>query len=323
MIRDDPAPVVLSGGEGTILAQNAAARARIGEPTRCGHVAHAFAGFFPTPPPSSRARPPPCGTRDSAVETVLTPRGPVRIVVTRTEAGILWRLDDIREPHASGEGIGLPMMTVSRSDTILSANAAMRELLGRPLGALAEVFPDQPLVPGRRTRMVCGDAAVEVVPIVLSADDGRREIYAVPGLAEPPAASVAARAFEMLPVASLHIGADGQVLASNRQAQTLLAIGPEEAGTCRLAGGRARPARAGLGRRHRGGADADTGRGGPRQTPQRRVFPADRAQPDHRCRGAVASGRSARRDRTQEPRTAIRAKPEDAGRGRTRRRRGA
>jgi hypothetical protein len=280
-------------------------------------------GFFPTHPPSSRARPPPLRTRDSAVETVLTPRGPVRIVVTRTDAGILWRLDDIREPHASGEGIGLPMMTVSRSDTILSANAAMRELLGRPLGALAEVFPDQPLVPGRRTRMVCGDTAVEVVPIVLSADDGRREIYAVPGLAEPPAASVAARAFEMLPVASLHIGADGQVLASNRQAQTLLAIGPEEAGNLsprwwkgsagQCGTGSPTPWRSGCRHAPKWSAPA----------PQRRVFPADRAQPDHRCRGPVASGRSARRDRTQEPRTAIRAKPEDAGGGRTRRRRGA
>jgi two-component system cell cycle sensor histidine kinase/response regulator CckA len=229
MIRDDPAPVVLSGGDGTILAHNAAARTRIGETTR-GHVAHAFARLLPNAASVVARQTAALRTRDSAVETVLTPRGPVRIVVTRTDAGILWRLDDIREPHASGEGIGLPMMTVSRSDTILSANAAMRELLGRPLGALAEVFPDQPLVPGRRTRMVCADAAVEVVPIVLSADDGRREIYAVPGLAEPPAASVAARAFEMLPVASLHIGADGQVLASNRQAQTLLAIGPEEAG---------------------------------------------------------------------------------------------
>jgi two-component system cell cycle sensor histidine kinase/response regulator CckA len=243
MIRDDPAPVVLSGGDGTILAHNAAARTRIGETTR-GHVAHAFARLLPNAASVVARQTAALRTRDSAVETVLTPRGPVRIVVTRTDAGILWRLDDIREPHASGEGIGLPMMTVSRSDTILSANAAMRELLGRPLGALAEVFPDQPLVPGRRTRMVCADAAVEVVPIVLSADDGRREIYAVPGLAEPPAASVAARAFEMLPVASLHIGADGQVLASNRQAQTLLAIGPEEAGNvASLVEGLGRPVR--------------------------------------------------------------------------------
>ena len=243
MIRDDPALVVLSGDDGTILAQNAAAWARIGE-TAPGHVARAFARLLPNAAAVVARQSAALRTRDSAEETVLTPRGPVRIFVTRTDAGILWRLDDIREAHPSGEGIGLPMMTVSRTDTILSANAAMRELLGRPLGALAEVFPDQPLVPGRRTRMVCAGAAVEVVPIVLSADDGRREIYAVPGLAEPPAASVAARAFEMLPVASLHIGADGQVLASNRQAQTLLGIGTEEAGNvASLVEGLGRPVR--------------------------------------------------------------------------------
>jgi two-component system cell cycle sensor histidine kinase/response regulator CckA len=120
------------------------------------------------------------------------------------------------------------------------------------------------------------------------ADGGRREIYAVPGLAEPPAASVAARAFEMLPVASLHIGADGQVLASNRQAQTLLGIGPEEAGNLSsLVEGLGRPVRDWV-------ADTVAERIPTRsevvraQAPQRRVFPADRAQPDHRCRGPVA-----------------------------------
>jgi hypothetical protein len=50
---------VLSDPDGAILAQNAAAEARIGDDPPA-HVAHAFAGFFPTHPPSSRARPPPC-----------------------------------------------------------------------------------------------------------------------------------------------------------------------------------------------------------------------------------------------------------------------
>jgi two-component system cell cycle sensor histidine kinase/response regulator CckA len=242
-IRDDPAPSVLSDPEGAILAQNAAAEARIGD-TVPGQVAHAFARLLPNASSVVARQTAALRDRDSAQETVLTPRGPVRIVVTRTEAGILWRLDDIRESHTSGEGIGLPMMTVSPADRILSANSAMRELLGTPLGALAEVFPDQPLVPGRRARMICGDTAVEVVPIILSADGGRREIYAVPGLVEPPAASVAARAFEMMPVASLHVGPDGELLASNRQAQALLGIGPEEAGNlASLVEGLGRPVR--------------------------------------------------------------------------------
>jgi len=160
----------------------------------------------------------------------MTPRGPVRLVAHALDGGVLWRLDEADEALNSGQRIGLPMMVVSHADTVLSMNDAMRRLLGRSVDALAEAFPERPLVPGRRTRMMAADGAIEVVPVILSSQDGRREVYAVPGLAEPPAASVAARAFESLPVALLHLGSEGEVLASNRQAQVLLGISPDERG---------------------------------------------------------------------------------------------
>jgi len=228
-IRDDPAPIVLTDAEGLILSLNTSAEARTGEQAGA-HVSYAYSSLLPNASSVVARQTAALRDRDSAHETVLTPRGPVRVVVSRAEGGILWRLDETREPHEAGEGIGLPMMVVSHADTILSTNAAMRELLDVPARDLAVVFPEQPLVPGRRTRMHAGGKTIEVVPIILTARDGRREIYAVPGLAEPPAASVAARAFESLPVASLHIAADGQVLASNRQAQVLLGVGPQEGG---------------------------------------------------------------------------------------------
>jgi two-component system cell cycle sensor histidine kinase/response regulator CckA len=228
-IRDDPAPIVLTDADGLILSLNTVAEARTGGQAGA-HVSHAFSSLLPNASSVVARQAAALRARDSAHETVLTPRGPVRLVVGRVEGGILWRLDETREPHEAGEGIGLPMMVVSHADTILSTNDAMRELLGAPARDLTEVFPEQPLVPGRRTRMHAGGKTIEVVPVILTARDGRREIYAVPGLAEPPAASVAARAFESLPVASLHIAADGQVLASNRQAQVLLGIGPQEGG---------------------------------------------------------------------------------------------
>ena len=228
-IRDDPAPIVLTDAEGLILSLNTSAEARTGEQAGA-HVSYAYSLLLPNASSVVARQTAALRDRDSAHETVLTPRGPVRVVVSRAEGGILWRLDETREPHEAGEGIGLPMMVVSHADTILSTNAAMRELLDVPARDLAVVFPEQPLVPGRRTRMHAGGKTIEVVPIILTARDGRREIYAVPGLAEPPAASVAARAFESLPVASLHIAADGQVLASNRQAQVLLGVGPQEGG---------------------------------------------------------------------------------------------
>ncbi len=87
------------------------------------------------------------------------------------------------------------------------------------------------MVAGRRTRLRASTGPIEVVPVVVAARDGRREVYAVPGLSEPPAASVAARAFEALPVALLHIGSDGRLLASNRHAQQLLGMSPDASGT--------------------------------------------------------------------------------------------
>jgi two-component system cell cycle sensor histidine kinase/response regulator CckA len=226
-MTDDPAPTVLSDPDGRILARNPAAEQRMGEAAHT-HVTQAFSAILPNASAVIARMKQALQAQERSHETVLTPRGPVRLFVHRTACGVLWRFDDIRDVNQTGEGIGLPMMIVSHSDAILSSNSVMREVLGGPAGQLSEVFPDLPLVPGRRTRMRSGEDMIEVVPIVLAAPDGRREIYAVPGMAEPPAASVAARAFESLPVASLHIAPDGTVLDYNRQAQTLLGIGPHE-----------------------------------------------------------------------------------------------
>ncbi len=70
--------------------------------------------------------------RQSAHETVITPRGTVRLTAHELGAGVFWRIDDQGAAvHHAGDGIGLPMMVVSQSDTILSMNAAMRDVLGR------------------------------------------------------------------------------------------------------------------------------------------------------------------------------------------------
>jgi two-component system cell cycle sensor histidine kinase/response regulator CckA len=266
--------------------------------------------MWPTPSPASSQRASVVArqtaalrTRDSAVETVLTPRGPVRIV--RHPHGCRHPVAPRRYPRAapSGEGIGLPMMTVSRSDTILSANAAMRELLGGQLGALAEVFPDQPLVPGRRTRMVWAMRLVEVVPIVLAADDGRREIYAVPGLAEPPAASVAARAFE--------IAAGGVAAYRRRRAGAGLQPAGADASGDRPGGG-GQPVASlveGLGRPVRDWVADTVAERMPTRAPR---WSARKRRSDEcflqialsritDAAGPSLSGGSARRDRTQEP----------------------
>ncbi len=230
LIEHDPSPCFCTDVDGAIVMQNAAAERRFGLRTGLT-MARAVAGILPNAAAVVFRQETAMGRRPSAHEVVVTPRGTVRLAAHRMNGGVLWRLDDMADAQARhGEAIGLPMMVVSHNDTVLSMNAAMREVLGRRATTLEDVFPDQPVVGGRRSSLSGSDGKIEVIPIIVPAKDGRREVYAVPGLAEPPAASVAARAFESLPVALLHIGADGQITASNQHAQTLLGIEPGTTG---------------------------------------------------------------------------------------------
>ncbi|MDG4648752.1 PAS domain-containing protein [Roseibacterium sp. SDUM158017] len=243
LVRHDPSPSFITDATGAVVAQNASAQRRFGD--RTGQpMARAVGAILPNASAVVFRQETAVARRDAAHETIVTPRGAVRLLAHRLGGGIFWRLEDTTDAMRTGYGIGLPMMVVSHTDTVLSLNDAMHEVLGRRADSLSDVFPDMPLVAGRRTRMLGAEGPIEVVPIVVAARDGRREIYAVPGLAEPPAASVAARAFEALPVALLHVGGDGQVLASNRQAQALLGIGPAERGSLsKLVDGLGRPVR--------------------------------------------------------------------------------
>jgi len=231
LMQNDPAPCFCTDAGGAIVARNAAAARRF-DANGAHSVARAISGLLPNASAVVFRQEAALDRRPAAHETVLTPRGAVRLSAHRLSHGIFWRVED--QPGLSqhtGDGISLPMMVVSQSDTILSMNAAMREVLGRRATALGEVFDELPVVAGRRSRLTSAAGPIEVIPVVVPARDGRREVYAVPGLAEPPAASVAARAFESLPVALLHIGSDGRLLASNRPAQQLLDISRDATGT--------------------------------------------------------------------------------------------
>jgi len=230
LMQADPSPCFCTDAAGAIVASNEAATRRFG--VRDGQpMARALAPLLPNAAAVVFRHEIVLDTGTAAHETALTPRGAVRLTAYRLGQGAFWRVDDLPSgaQHA-GDTIGLPMMVVSASDTILSMNPAMRDVLGRRASTLDEVFSEMPVVSGRRSQMLAPDGPIDVIPVVVSAADGRCEIYTVPGLAEPPAASVAARAFEALPVALLHLDGAGRVLASNRHAQTLLNIGPGETG---------------------------------------------------------------------------------------------
>ena len=231
LMEHDPHPCFATDAAGRVLAANAAARRRFDRPQGRA-LAQVLGPVLPQAAAILQRQEDALQKRAAAHETVQGPRGPLRIAAHRVSGGAFWRIDD--DPAGAvqgGDHVSLPMMVVSQSDTILSMNAAMRDVLGRRATGLDEVFAQVPVVAGRRTTLNTARGPIEVIPVVLTAQDGRREVYAVPGLAEPPAASVAARAFEALPVALLHIGNDGRLLASNRHAQALLGIDGTAAGT--------------------------------------------------------------------------------------------
>ncbi len=219
---NDPAPVFCTDSTGAILFQNFASeerfKDRIGEPmSRAlgGLIANSSAVIFRQETTLSR--------EEHAHETVVTKRGAVRLTSFRIGRGTMWRVEETVEAAGrSADWIGLPMMVVSRNDTILSMNEAMRSSLGKRMRALGDVFETLPVQTGHKTRLKGVDGFFDAVPIELQSGDGRREIYALPVEMLPLEDSVAARAFEALPVALVHIAGDGKILAANPQAQTLL-----------------------------------------------------------------------------------------------------
>jgi len=223
---DDPSPVFCTDAHGAIVFQNPAAterfKDRLGQPMSraiAGLIANASAVIFRQETALMRDR--------QARETVVTKRGTLRITAFRVGHGTMWRIEETVETTGrSADWIGLPMMVVSRNDTILSMNEAMRRILGKRMRALGDVFDALPVQTGQKTRLKGADDFFDAITIELQAGDGRREIYALPVELLPLEDSVAARAFEALPVALVHIAADGRLLAANPQAQSLLNLKP-------------------------------------------------------------------------------------------------
>ncbi|NPD21086.1 hybrid sensor histidine kinase/response regulator [Alterinioella nitratireducens] len=223
---DDPVPVFCTDAAGAIIFQNRAAEDRFKDRldqsmsrALAGIIANSSAVIFRQEAALARDR--------QARETVVTKRGSVRLTAFRVGPGTMWRVDETVETTGrSADWIGLPMMVVSRNDTILSMNEAMRRTLGKRMRALGDVFETLPVQTGQKTRLKGADGFFDAVTIELQAGDGRREIYALPVTLLPLEDSVAARAFEALPVALVHIAGDGRLLAANPQAQTLLNLDP-------------------------------------------------------------------------------------------------
>ncbi len=220
LIDKDPAPSLLSDREGLVLVSNRAATERL--TTSSETVAGQLANVITTPANVISRMQNKADGFGSAREDIVTRRGHIRLVVHRVgDANFLWRLEDIADRPASArgaDGINLPMLTASKSGTILFMNEASRKLLGGRVKALDRVFRDLPLVSGDVHEIDTENGPLKARVAVISGATDRREVYLLPGDHAGSATAMAdpASMFEGVPVPLLRIDETGAVTACNR-----------------------------------------------------------------------------------------------------------
>jgi two-component system, cell cycle sensor histidine kinase and response regulator CckA len=235
LLGQDPAPSFRTGMGSTILWQNDAARDRYGGAAGQG-LAQVMGAVLPNAGALVARQLAEVAARGVAQESVPTPRGALRVTTFRTGSDLIWRIEDWgAQTHVPGAGIALPMAVLDAQDRIVSMNAALRSRIGggaESLGdLLVETEPEAAAGAERRARLVTAEGQVTVRALIVPGRGGGREFYAIPEELVPFAMPVAARTFDALPVALVHIGAQGEVLAVNRPAQQLLGTGVQGAGT--------------------------------------------------------------------------------------------
>ncbi len=162
----------------------------------------------------------------SAREDVVLRRGHMRLCVHEIgKRGYLWRLEDIsdRGPAGrTGENINLPMMTVSKTGTILFMNEALRRLLGGRQSSLERIFVDLPIKNGAVSIVTAKNGPVSALICEISSSAGRREIYLLPEPEQPIPEASEWGVIDGLPVPILKLDGDGVIVMANQRARALL-----------------------------------------------------------------------------------------------------
>ena len=248
-IAHDASPSFTTDADGRIGYQNSMAEQRFGD---CNGqtLVRALGDLFANPAAvlfrlQNRAQ-----AVGAAREDVVTRRGHVRLSVHQVGAGgYLWRLEEMVDRSAGGRGaetLSLPMLTVSKSGTILFMNEALRRIVGGRVRTLDRIFPYLPLRSGEETEVSGAEGPLRCIVAELEGTSGRREIYLLPA-AEAGTRPAPARAdFEDLPLALSRLAPDGRVEEANRLARELLGLparpeGPLDARLGELLEGPGRP----------------------------------------------------------------------------------
>ena len=222
-LEHDVAPSFLTNAQGEILFQNKASIDRFGG-CRGKTVNRSVASLFANPDAVVLRLRSVAAEAGAAREDIVTWRGHIRLTVQHVQPGFLWRLEDIAErPDRAGDGIAIPMMTVSRSGAILHMNEPLRLALGRRVKRLQDIFEELPLRDGFVHNLVLDGKTLPMRVFQTEGNVGRSEVYLFPSEA-PSTDDVVGflPVLDDLPVPLLHLNPDGSIIGANRLAHNLL-----------------------------------------------------------------------------------------------------
>lgn len=224
-IAKDAAPSFVTDQDGVVRSRNAAARARfetLGTDTLAGALRTVFANpgavLFRL---QSKAH-----TTGAAREDIVTRQGHHRLAVHEMANGMfLWRIEDIAERPNTGrsaDSLNIAMITVSQSGVILFMNEAARKLTGTRIKALDRLFTALPIRADQINEISTEEGTKQVLVSEMPTSAGRRELYLLPAPTDKK--QDAWSVFEDLPVPSLKIASDGEIIMANQLAITLLGV---------------------------------------------------------------------------------------------------
>lgn len=223
-VANDASPSFVTDKVGEVGFLNAAAKDRFAD-CHGKSLAHVLRELFANPSAVLFRMQNKAQAMGAACEDVVTRRGHIRLAVHQIAGeGYLWRLEDMGERQINSrgaEGLSLPMLTVSKSGTVLFMNDALRRLLGGRVKTLDRVFNDLPLVSGQEHEVAGKDGNIRTIIAELEGAAGRREVYLLPG-ATVGAQKNNGQIFDSLPVPMMKIAPSGQVIQANKLARVLL-----------------------------------------------------------------------------------------------------
>ncbi|WP_298906639.1 ATP-binding protein [uncultured Aliiroseovarius sp.] len=225
LFENDTTAAFLTDADGAVIYRNAAAR-ELFEGASDNALSMQLADYYAAPASVLYGLQGRAQALGHAKEEVNTARGRIRIQIHLVEEnGFLWRLEQYSLRDAGvrgGEHIGLPMMTASKTGTILFMNDAARNLLGGRETTLDRIFTEFPIQPGTIMQVSGRDGQVPALVCELPTSAGRREIYLLPPSSAPELSTDEWAFIDGLPVPLLKLDIGGRITMANRRARDLL-----------------------------------------------------------------------------------------------------